>query len=75
MDLGLSHTQSQRLLKQRNLLAMVAVLLFGATFLLTILAASRDREVVLQPILAKPLTLSSSGVPHDYLEMVTRDAA
>jgi len=75
MDLGLSHSQSQRLLKQRNLLAAVAVLLFVLTIVLTLLAASRDREVVLQPILAKPLTLSSSGVPNDYLEMVTRDAA
>lgn len=75
MELGLSHAQSQRLLKQRNLLAGVAAILFGATLLLTVLAASRDREVVLQPILAKPLTLTSSAVPHDYLEMVTRDAA
>jgi conjugal transfer pilus assembly protein TraE len=75
MDLGLSHAQSQRLLKQRNLLAGIAILLFASVLLLTILAANRDREVVLQPILPKPLTLTSSGVPADYLEMVTRDAA
>jgi conjugal transfer pilus assembly protein TraE len=42
---------------------------------LTLVAASRDREVVLQPILAKPLTLTSSHIDRDYLELVTRDAA
>jgi conjugal transfer pilus assembly protein TraE len=31
--------------------------------------------VVLQPVLAKPLTLSSSHIDKDYLELVTRDAA
>ncbi len=75
MDLGLSHAQSQRLLKQRNLLAGTVVILFAATLLLTTLATNRDREIVLQPVLAKPLTISSSAVSHDYLEMVTRDAA
>jgi len=34
---------------------------------------SRDREVVLQPILRSPLTVSSAGVSREYLEMVTRD--
>jgi conjugal transfer pilus assembly protein TraK len=42
---------------------------------LTLTAAQRDREVVLQPVLAKPLTLSSSHIDKDYLELVTRDAA
>ena len=75
MDLGLSHAQSQRLLKQRNLLAGISVLLFGAVLLVTMLATNRDREVILQPVLPKPLTLTSSGVSADYLEMITRDAA
>jgi len=34
---------------------------------------SRDREVVLQPILRSPITVSSAGVSREYLEMVTRD--
>ena len=75
MDLSNSHGQAQRLLRQRNLLAIGCALLFGVCVLLTLTAASRDREVVLQPVLAKPLTLSSSHVDKDYLELVTRDAA
>jgi conjugal transfer pilus assembly protein TraE len=75
MDLTISHAQGQRLLKQRNLLAITATGLFGISIMLTLVAASRDREVVLQPVLAKPLTLSSNHINRDYLELVTRDAA
>lgn len=75
MDLSISHAQAQRLLKQRNLLAIGCAALFGVSVLLTLTAASREREVVLQPVLARPLTLSSSHVDKDYLELVTRDAA
>lgn len=75
MDLSISHAQAQRLLKQRNLLAIGCGALFGVSVLLTLTAASREREVVLQPVLAKPLTLSSSHIDKDYLELVTRDAA
>ena len=75
MDLSISHGQAQRLLKQRNLLAIGCGALFGVSVLLTLTAASREREVVLQPVLAKPLTLSSSHIDKDYLELVTRDAA
>jgi conjugal transfer pilus assembly protein TraE len=75
MDLSISHAQAQRLLKQRNLLAIGCAALFGVSVLLTLTAASREREVVLQPVLAKPLTLSSSHIDKDYLELVTRDAA
>lgn len=75
MDLSISHDQAQRLLKQRNLLAITVAGLFTLSIVLTLAAAHRDREVVLQPVLAKPLTLSSSHVDKDYLELVTRDAA
>ena len=75
MDLSISHGQAQRLLKQRNLLAIGCAALFGVSVLLTLTAASREREVVLQPVLARLLTLSSSHIDKDYLELVTRDAA
>lgn len=75
MDLSISHAKAQRLLKQRNLLAIGCAALFGVSVLLTLTAASREREVVLQPVLARPLTLSSSHIDKDYLELVTRDAA
>ena len=70
MDLSISHGQAQRLLKQRNLLAIGCAALFGVSVLLTLTAASREREVVLQPVLARPLTLSSSHIDKDYLELV-----
>lgn len=75
MELGISNQAAQRVLKQRNLLAIATVILFVLSVLLVMLAMGRDREVVLQPILAKPLVLSSSHIDKDYLELVTRDAA
>jgi conjugal transfer pilus assembly protein TraE len=75
MDLSYSHAQSQRVLKQRNVLVGVALGLAALSAVLGIAASSRDREIILQPVLRSPLTLSSSGVSREYLEAVTRDAA
>lgn len=75
MDLAITHRQSQRLLKQRNLLAATSLSLFAVSLMLAFAAASQSREVVLQPVLPRPLTLSSGEVSRDYLELVTRDAA
>ena len=73
MELSYSHTHSQRILRQRNLLAIVATAFGGLTLLLFTISLSRDREVVLQPVLRSPLTISSAGVSREYLEMITRD--
>ena len=75
MDLSYSHTQNQRVLKQRNMLVATSLALAGLAAVLGVAASSRDREVVLQPVLRTPLTLSSEGVSREYLEAVTRDAA
>ena len=75
MDLNYSHAQSQRVLKQRNVLVGVSLGLAALASVLGIAASSRDREIILQPVLRSPLTLSSSGVSREYLEAVTRDAA
>ena len=75
MELAYSHTQSQRILRQRNFLVAVVVGLAALIGILLLLNASRAREVVLQPILRSPLTVSSAGVSREYLEMVTRDTA
>ena len=75
MDLAYSHTQSQRVLKQRNVLLASTLGLAGLSAVLGLAAASRDREVVLQPVLRTPITISSAGVSREYLEAVTRDAA
>ncbi|UVO53802.1 type IV conjugative transfer system protein TraE [Sphingomonas sp. SUN039] len=75
MELSYSHSQNQRVLKQRNMLVVTSLALAGLAAVLGVAASSRDREVVLQPVLHTPLTLSSAGVSREYLEAVTRDAA
>jgi conjugal transfer pilus assembly protein TraE len=75
MDLDLAHGNAQRVLRQRNALAVASLalgLLLAATFTV---AEKRDREVVLVPTLRSQVTLSSTAVSRDYLEMVTRDLA
>ena len=62
MDLSYSHAHNQRVLKQRNLLVVVAVGLAGLTALLLLFGISRDREIVLQPVLRSPVTVSSASV-------------
>jgi len=73
MDLSHSHALGQRILRQRNILAVTVVALATIVILLFTLSVSRDREIVLQPVLRSPLTISSAGVSRDYLEMITRD--
>lgn len=75
MEIGYSQSQAQRVLKQRNMLALVSLGLGAVAIVSLIAASSRDREVVLQPILTRQVTLDSAGVSKDYLELCTRDAA
>jgi conjugal transfer pilus assembly protein TraE len=75
MDAHFAHSHGQRVLRQRNLLLLVIVGLVVLVGILLGLVATRDREVVLQPILSRPMTISSSGVTTEYLEAVTRDTA
>lgn len=75
MDYSVGLAQNQRVLKQRNALGITAIVLAGLVVILFMVGATRDREVVLQPILRNPLTISSTGVSPEYLEMVTRDTA
>ena len=73
MEVAYSHAQNQRLLKQRNLLLLAASALAVLAAILLLIGFSRDREVVLQPVLRSPLTISSAGVSREYLELITRD--
>jgi len=75
MEISYTHAQSQRVLKQRNLLVIVSGALGALCAVLALVTATRDREIVLQPILNGPLAVSSSGVSREYLELVTRDTA
>ena len=54
---------------------IVAGVLVGLCAILGLVTVTRDREIVLQPILASPLVVNSSGVSRQYLELVTRDTA
>lgn len=75
MELSIAHEASQRTLKQRNMLAIICIVLGILVVVMFAAASTRDREVVLQPILPNEMTLSSSSVSADYLEAVTRDTA
>ena len=74
MEIGFSQAQAQRVLRQRNMLVLTSVGLGVVAMFALIAASARDREVVLQPVLTRPIELSSAGVSKDYLELVTRDA-
>jgi conjugal transfer pilus assembly protein TraE len=73
MDLSFQHSQGQRILRQRNILAATSLALGGLALVMVFISMSRDREIVLQPVLSSPVTVSSAGVSRDYLEMITRD--
>ncbi|MBU4557024.1 MAG: type IV conjugative transfer system protein TraE, partial [Actinobacteria bacterium] len=75
MEITYQHAQNQRILKQRNLLVVVAAALASLTAVLFFVTVTRDREIVLQPVLRSPLTVSSAGVSREYLELITRDTA
>lgn len=75
MEVGYSQAQAQRVLKQRNMLVLACASLGVIALFALVGAASKDREVVLQPVLTNPLTISSQGVSRQYLELVTRDAS
>ena len=75
MDFSYQHSQSQRILRQRNLLGIAAIVLAGIVGLLSLTSATRSQEIVLQPVLRSPLVVSSAGVSREYLELVTRDTA
>jgi conjugal transfer pilus assembly protein TraE len=75
MEFSYQHAQSQRILRQRNMLGVTALVLAGVVALLLLFSVTRSREIVLQPVLRSPLTLSSAGVSREYLELMTRDTA
>jgi conjugal transfer pilus assembly protein TraE len=75
MDAAFAHQQSQRALRQRNFLAVGCLGLGIACLALVTMAVRREREVILQPVVPRAMSISSSGVSRDYLEAVTRDTA
>lgn len=73
MDLSFQHGQAQRILRQRNLLAATSIGFAGLALVMTFITLSRDREIILQPVLRSAVSVSSAGVSREYLEMITRD--
>jgi len=56
----ISHGRAQALLKQRNMLAVLVLTLIGLMMVIIMMFVSRDREVILQPVLSRPLTIKST---------------
>lgn len=75
MDHTFAHVQSQSILRQRNFLGLACLVLSAACIALIAYASSRDREIILQPVVPNRMAISSAGVSRDYLESVTRDVA
>jgi conjugal transfer pilus assembly protein TraE len=75
MHADYAHQRAQALLKQRN----VFVISFVASVVLNLfqmgINLTKDREVVLVPLLSDRMAITSGTVSRDYLEATTRDAA
>ena len=75
MDIAHQFKDTRKLGFQRNLIAAAlgASLVLNAGLL--VYNASRATDVILQPVIQSPLSISSAGVSRDYLELITRDTA
>jgi conjugal transfer pilus assembly protein TraE len=75
MDASYAHQRAQALLKQRN----IFVISFVASVVLNLfqmgINLTKDREVVLVPLMSDRMSITSGTVSNDYLESTTRDAA
>ncbi len=75
MQTEFAHAQAQRHLAQRNRFAGLSAVLAATSVLGIGAAITRDEQIVLVPVTAETLTVSSGGVDAHYLELVTRDTA
>lgn len=75
MEAKFAHQAAQRILRQRNWLALTAAGLALTSLALTTAIWAEPREIVLVPITGQSLTVSSAGVSREYMELVTRDTA
>lgn len=57
------------------MLLVATLTLLVLTIWLVYAVTSKDRQVVLVPTLSRPLTISTTGVSSEYLELVARDTA
>ena len=73
MEISYSQSHAQRVLRQRNMFAAATAGLALVSVFALVAASGRDREVVLQPVHSRALTISSAGVSREYLELMKRD--
>ncbi len=73
MEAQISYARLKTTLRQRNMLALFALILALAVLLLSYLATTRETRVILMPTLLAETTLSSTAPSPEYLEQVTRD--
>ena len=57
MDISYQHSRNQQILKQRNLLALSVAALACLTLVLLLVLGTRDREIILQPVLRTPMRI------------------
>jgi len=69
------NNKANALQKQRNILVIASMGLLILNIFMMIAVVSKDREIVLQPMLSKPVTIRTGEVDPTYLEAVTRDTA
>lgn len=70
-----SHAAMQSLLRQRNALMVLCLVLMVLSIALVVALVAKNERLVLVPTLSAKATLTASRVSADYLEMVTRDVA
>ena len=75
MDANVSYTRLNATTRQRNVLAVVGVILSLTALLQTWMIATQETRVILTPTLRADTAISSSAPSADYLEQTTRDLA
>lgn len=75
MDFDFGVVQGARGDKQRKLLLIGLGTSLAINAVLVAMALTKSQEIVLTPVIQSPVSISSSRISHDYLELMTRDVA
>lgn len=75
MDIQQTNAEMQRVLRQRNMLLITAIVAGALAVIGLLSAVSRKQSVILQPVLRSAVTVTSASLSREYLEAVTRDVA
>ncbi|MEM9375216.1 MAG: type IV conjugative transfer system protein TraE [Pseudomonadota bacterium] len=75
MDQAVSYSRLKTTIRQRNVLAVVTLILALSVLLLTYFVTARETRVILTPTLLSDTAISSNKPSPEYMEQVTRDMA